>query len=143
MFQSRGFRACGLQQLQHVCSIVWYTGLVVLRHMESSWTRDRTCVPCIGRRIPNHWTNREVHFPIILMYHLLHKYMIDEKIFGDSLLHPQLFSFPISHLLQFMLHSSLFFSTKNVEDVEDREYSKQSQITLPCLQVISPQCLSG
>ena len=143
MFQSRGSRACGLQQLQHVCSIVWYTGLVVLRHMESSWTRDRTCVPCIGRRIPNHWTNREVHFPIILMYHCLHKYMIDEKIFGDSLSHPQLFSFPISHLFQFMLHSSLFFSTKNVEGVEDRECSKQSQITLPCPQVISPQCLSG
>ena len=111
--------------------------------MESSWTRDRTCVPCIGRRIPNHWTNREVHFPIILMYHCLHKYMIDEKIFGDSLSHPQLFSFPISHLFQFMLHSSLFFSAKNVEGVEDRECSKQSQITLPCPQVISPQCLSG
>ena len=26
----------------------------------SSPTRDRTCVPCIGRRILNHWTAREV-----------------------------------------------------------------------------------
>ena len=26
----------------------------------SSWTRDRTRVPCIGRWIPNHWTTREV-----------------------------------------------------------------------------------
>ena len=26
----------------------------------SSLTRDRTCVPCIGRRILNHWTTREV-----------------------------------------------------------------------------------
>ena len=93
--------------------------------MESSWTRDRTHVPCIGRWIPNHWTDREVHFLLILMYRRLHKYMIDEKIFGDSLSHPQLFSFPISHLFQFMLHISLFFSTKDVEGVgEDRECSK-------------------
>ena len=26
----------------------------------SSWSRDRTHVPCIGRWIPNHWTTREV-----------------------------------------------------------------------------------
>ena len=26
----------------------------------SSWTRDQTCVPCIGRGIPKHWTTREV-----------------------------------------------------------------------------------
>ena len=29
-------------------------------HVGSSWTRDRTCVPCIGRQILNHWTIREV-----------------------------------------------------------------------------------
>ena len=28
--------------------------------VESSQTRDRTRVPCIGRRILNHWTNREL-----------------------------------------------------------------------------------
>ena len=81
--------------------------------------------------------------PYYSMYHRLHKYIIDEKVFGDSLSHPQLFSFPVSHLFKFMLHISLFFSTKNVEGVEDRECSKQSQITLPCPQVISPQCLLG
>ena len=27
--------------------------------MGSSWTRDPTCVPCIGRWIHNHWTIRE------------------------------------------------------------------------------------
>ena len=26
----------------------------------SSPTRDRTCIPCIGNRILNHWTSREV-----------------------------------------------------------------------------------
>ena len=30
------------------------------QHVGSSWTRDRTCVPCIGRQILNHWTTREV-----------------------------------------------------------------------------------
>ena len=40
----------------------WYVG--------SSQTRDRTCVPCVGRHILNHWTTREaplVHlFPRLL-----------------------------------------------------------------------------
>ena len=30
------------------------------RHVESSWTRDPTCDPCIGRHIFNRWTTREV-----------------------------------------------------------------------------------
>ena len=52
-----------LQQLWHVDSracAVWCTGLVALRHMESSWTRDQMHVPCIGRQILYHWTTREV-----------------------------------------------------------------------------------
>ena len=36
-------------------------GLVALRHVGYSQTRDRTHVPCIGRQIPNHCTTREVH----------------------------------------------------------------------------------
>ena len=47
-----GSRA-GVQQLQ--CA-----GLVAPPHVESSWTRNRTCVSCIGRRILNSWTIREV-----------------------------------------------------------------------------------
>ena len=34
-------------------------GLVAPWHVESSQTRDRTHVPCIGRQILNHWTSRE------------------------------------------------------------------------------------
>ena len=42
------------------------TGLVAPRHVESSWTRDQTPVPCIGRWILYHWTTREVlHFNFI------------------------------------------------------------------------------
>ena len=34
-------------------------GLVVLWH-ESSWIRDQSCVPCIGRQILYHRTTKEV-----------------------------------------------------------------------------------
>ena len=41
-------------------------GLVALRYVEYSWTRDQTCVPCIARQILNHWTTRKVYFFILL-----------------------------------------------------------------------------
>ena len=43
---------------------MWCTGLAAPRHVGSSRTRTRTCVPCIGRRILNHCATREV--PIII-----------------------------------------------------------------------------
>ena len=47
---------------------LWPTGLVDLRHVGSSQSRDRTCAPCVGRQIPNCWTTREIptwhFFPI-------------------------------------------------------------------------------
>ena len=39
---------------------LWRMGLVALWHVGSSQTRDRTRVPCIGRRILKHCTTREV-----------------------------------------------------------------------------------
>ena len=39
---------------------LWRTGLVTARHVGSSQTRDRTHVPCTGRRILNHCATREV-----------------------------------------------------------------------------------
>ena len=39
---------------------LWYTGLVALQHVGSSWIGDQTCVPFIGRQIRNHWTTKEV-----------------------------------------------------------------------------------
>ena len=44
---------------------LWHTGSIAPRHVRSSQTRGRTRVPCIGRRILNHWTTREV--PIIFL----------------------------------------------------------------------------
>ena len=46
LFPSMGSRA-QIRQL-------WHTGLVTPKHVGSSWTRDRTTVSCIGRRILNH-----------------------------------------------------------------------------------------
>ena len=43
-------------------------GLVAPWHVGSSWTRARTHVPCIGRRIPNHCATREAHRWCILIY---------------------------------------------------------------------------
>ena len=75
-----GFSCCGTQALGHLgfssCGTraqqlwlkgstaqaqqLWRTGLVSLWHVGSSWTRDLTGVPCIGRWILKHCTTREV-----------------------------------------------------------------------------------
>ena len=54
-------RACGLQELWLGSSRVWtqkswHIGLVALWPMESFRTKERTHVPCIGRRILTHCT---------------------------------------------------------------------------------------
>ena len=63
LLQCRVFRQwaleCGLQQL-------WLIGLVVRWHVESSWTRNLTRVPCVGRQIFDHWTTRKVLFLVFL-----------------------------------------------------------------------------
>ena len=50
---------CLLRNLYRLQQL-WRMGLVALWHVEPSWTRDQTCVPCIGRRIPIHCTTGEV-----------------------------------------------------------------------------------
>ena len=40
--------------LQSLGSAVWHKGLVALHHVEIFWTRDWTCVLCIGSWILNH-----------------------------------------------------------------------------------------
>ena len=48
-----GFNSCGSQALEHDLSSV-APGLFAWWHMGSSWARDQTHVPCIGRSIFNH-----------------------------------------------------------------------------------------
>ena len=53
----------GLSCCHRQAPLWWYTGLVAPRHVGSSWIRDPTCVPFIGRQILNHRVTREVlHF---------------------------------------------------------------------------------
>ena len=52
-------RVCRLQELQFPgpraqAQQLWRTGLVALLLVRSSWTRDPTCVSCVGRQILYH-----------------------------------------------------------------------------------------
>ena len=47
-------------------------GFSCLQHLESSWTRDQTHVPCIGRQILIHRTTREVLFQLLFMFEISH-----------------------------------------------------------------------
>ena len=47
------------EALGHGDSVVWRLGLVALRYVGFSRTRDQTVVPCIDRWILIHWTTRE------------------------------------------------------------------------------------
>ena len=49
-----GLGSCSSQALEPHTQWLWHTGLVTLRHMEFSWTRDQTCVSCVGRQILYH-----------------------------------------------------------------------------------------
>ena len=64
-----GFSSCGsrAQQLwlagsRAQAQQLWLMGLVAPRHVGSSRTRARTCVPCVSRQILNHCATREVPF---------------------------------------------------------------------------------
>ena len=61
---AHGLSSCGTQALECRHQYLWPTGLDALWHVRSSWTRDWTHVSCIGRRILNHWTTREVPEPL-------------------------------------------------------------------------------
>ena len=59
---AHGLSSCGSWALERRLSS-WHTDLVAPRHVGSSQTRDRTCVPCIGRQILNDCATREVPNP--------------------------------------------------------------------------------
>ena len=64
-----GFSRCGLWALERAGSVVVVYGLICPMVVESSWTRDWTHVPCIGRKILNHWPTREVHHKLLCLKH--------------------------------------------------------------------------
>ena len=70
---SRGYSSlqCAIFSLRWLL-LLWNTGfshcgLVTPRYVESTWTKGWTPVPCIGKRILNHWTTREVRVGESLM----------------------------------------------------------------------------
>ena len=54
------FSGCGVWALGHAGSSGCAYGLSCSRHAESSLTRYRTRISCIGRQLLNPWTTREV-----------------------------------------------------------------------------------
>ena len=58
-----GFSCCRAQALGVMGSVA-----VVLWHMESFQIRDGTRVPCIGRRILNHWTIRKIRLSLYVVF---------------------------------------------------------------------------
>ena len=72
-------------------------GLVALRHVGSSWTRDWTGVSCFGRLILNHWTTRAV---------LTDSLMFSSPLSTFSLYSSVLFLSSIAFLITFTLNSS-------------------------------------
>ena len=50
-----GFSSCSTRT-----QLLWCMGLTAPLHVESSWTRDWTSVPCADRQILNHCTTRKV-----------------------------------------------------------------------------------
>ena len=65
--QRMGSGLSGLQELQLLALVAVAHGFVAPWHVESSWTRDRASVPCIGGWTLNHWTTREV-WPLLFLY---------------------------------------------------------------------------
>ena len=57
-----GLFHCGARAL----SVLWCTAPVSPRHVESSWTKNQTGVPCTGRQTCNHRTTREIPNPYYL-----------------------------------------------------------------------------
>ena len=54
-----GFSCCGARHLGEQAQQLWLMGLAAPWHVESSWTRDRTCVSHTAGQILNHQTTRK------------------------------------------------------------------------------------
>ena len=71
-YHYRGLSCCGAQAPDAQPQQLWHTGLVAPRHVGSSQTRARTCVPCIGRQILNHCATRETPESLAFKMQIIH-----------------------------------------------------------------------
>ena len=61
-------------------------GLAAPRHVQSSWTRGRTHVPCVGKQTLIHCTTGEVQALLVLKM-ILHPWpLLTQQLFGDQIL---------------------------------------------------------
>ena len=60
-FRRTDFGSCRSRVHTSGSITLWCVDSVALQHVESSRTRNRTRVPCIDRRILNHWTTGDIH----------------------------------------------------------------------------------
>ena len=75
-----GFSCCGARAQGSGLQWLWQRGLVAPWHVGSSWTRDQTCVSCIGRQILKQESPKSSFFTHRLslthtdglIYHILH-----------------------------------------------------------------------
>ena len=100
-----GFSGCSTQ-----AQLLWLTGLVAPHHVESSQTRDRTCVPCIGRWFLIYCTTREVVNNSLKMFLLPVLWENHPSIHSSLLLYCP--TWKISPLITTLLISSLLLCNK-------------------------------
>ena len=96
-----------------MASVAVCPGIVALRHVESSRSRNQTGVPCIGRQIVNHWTTREVllvYFTHTSLYLLVPYSYFAPPSSLSPLVTTSLFSISVSLFVFCYIHSlALFF----------------------------------
>ena len=85
-YSSCGPRAQSLWLTGPRAQQLWWTVLAGPRHVESSWTRDGTCIPRSGRQTPNHCTSREVLHPHIvwICHNLIYFLLLNTDFFSPK-----------------------------------------------------------
>ena len=67
LFGYMGFSRCGSWALRAQTEWLCHMGLVTMRHVGPSWTRDQSRVSRVGRQILYQWATREAKFRLKLM----------------------------------------------------------------------------
>ena len=110
-----GLSCCPAQAPDAQAQQPWLTGPATPRHVESSQTRARTCVPCIDRQILNCCTTREA--PAFSSFVYILKSGI-AGLFGNFFLFvqgpPYFFFYSMHHFtLPQTVHKSFYFSASS------------------------------
>ena len=80
------------------CLVVVASGLAALQHVESSRTRDRTHVPCIGRWILYHWVAQSVRICLPLQETQVRSLGQQDPLEKRMATHPRILAWRISQM---------------------------------------------